>query len=92
MQTVKIMNSSDLTAAKFLIYLFISVDLLLLNLHNREASRKFHMQLEILSCLGYGPQSLNVKGFDVQAKVNAFYQLALLSNNLSLMSYQVVFT
>ena len=50
------------------------------------------MQLEILSCLGYGPQSLNVKGVDVQAKVNAFYQLALLSNNLSLMSYQVVFT
>ena len=50
------------------------------------------MQLEILSCLGYGPQSLNVKGFDVQAKVNAFYQLTLLSNNLSLMSYQVVFT
>ena len=30
-QTVKIMNSSDLTAAKFLIYLFISVDLLLLS-------------------------------------------------------------
>ena len=45
------------------------------------------MQLEIPSCLGYGPQSLNVYGFDAQAKINIFYQLALLSNNLVLMSY-----
>ena len=45
------------------------------------------MQLEIPSCLGYGPQSLNVYGFDAQTKVNGFYQLALLSNNLALMSY-----
>ena len=45
------------------------------------------MQLEIPSCLGYGPQSLNVYGFDAQAKINIFYQLALLSNNLALMSY-----
>ena len=45
------------------------------------------MQLEIPSCLGYGPQSLNVYGFDAQAKINAFYQLAPLSNNLVLMSY-----
>ena len=37
------------------------------------------MQLEITSCLGYGPQSLN---FDAQAKINIFYQLALLCNNL----------
>ena len=45
------------------------------------------MQLDIPSCLGYGPQSLNVYGFDAQAKINIFYQLALLSNNLVLMSY-----
>ena len=45
------------------------------------------MQLEIPSCLGYGPQNLNVYVFDVQAKINDFYQLALLSNNLVLMSY-----
>ena len=45
------------------------------------------MQLEIPSCLGYGPQSLKVYDFDAQAKVNVFYQLALLSNNLVFMSY-----
>ena len=45
------------------------------------------MQLEIPSCLGYGPQSSNVYGFDALTKVNVFYQLALLSNNLILMSY-----
>ena len=45
------------------------------------------MQLEIPSCLGYGPQYLNVYGFDAQAKINVFYQLALVSNNLVLMSY-----
>ena len=39
------------------------------------------MQLEIPSCLGYGPQSLNVYGFDAQPKINNFYQLDLLSNN-----------
>ena len=39
------------------------------------------MQLEILSCLGYIPQSLNVYGFDAQAKINDFDQLDLLSNN-----------
>ena len=45
------------------------------------------MQLEILSCLEYGPQSLNVNGFDTQAKIYDFYQLALLFNNLVIMSY-----
>ena len=30
------------------------------SLHNREASRKLHMQLEIPSCLGYGPVSSKV--------------------------------
>ena len=45
------------------------------------------MQLEIPSCLGYGPQSLNVYGFDAQTKINVFYQLALLSNNFVLMPY-----
>ena len=45
------------------------------------------MQLKIQSCLGYGPQSFNVCGFDAQAKINVFYQLALVSNNLVLMSY-----
>ena len=46
-----------------------------------------HMQLEIPSCLGYDPQSLNLYSFDAQAKIYDFYQLALLSNNLVLMSY-----
>ena len=45
------------------------------------------MQLEIPNFLGYGLQILNVYGFDAQAKINDFYQLALLSNNLVLMSY-----
>ena len=45
------------------------------------------MQLEIPNCLGYGLQILNVYSFDAQAKINDFYQLALLSNNLVLMSY-----
>ena len=45
------------------------------------------MQLEIPSCLGYGPQRLNGYGFDAQTKINFFHQLALLSNNLVLMSY-----
>ena len=40
------------------------------------------MQLEIPSCLGYSPESLNVYGFDAQTKINAFYQLALPSKNL----------
>ena len=31
------------------------------------------MQLEITSCLGYGPQSLNVYGFDALTKINVFY-------------------
>ena len=39
------------------------------------------MQLEIPSCLGIGPQILNVYGFDARAKINDSYQLALLSNN-----------
>ena len=30
---------------------------------------------------------LNVQGVDAQAKINDFYQLALLSNNLVLISY-----
>ena len=30
------------------------------------------MQLEIPSCLGYDPQSLNVYGFDTQTKINVF--------------------
>ena len=42
---------------------------------------KLHVQLEIPSCLGYGPQSLNIYGFDAQAKINYFYQLTLLSSN-----------
>ena len=42
-------------------------------LHNKEGSRKFHMQLGILSWLGYVTQSLNVKDFDAQAKINIFY-------------------
>ena len=33
---------------------------------------KLHMLVKILSCLGYGPQSLNVYGFDVQAKMSVF--------------------
>ena len=33
------------------------------------------MQLEIPSCLGYGPQSFNLHGFDAQAKIIDFYQL-----------------
>ena len=33
---------------------------------------KLHVQLEIPSCLGYGPQSLNVYGFDAQTKINVF--------------------
>ena len=41
------------------------------------------MQLEILCCLEYGPQRLKVYA---QAKIIAFYQLALLFNNLVLMS------
>ena len=45
------------------------------------------MELEIQGCLGYDPQSLNVYSFDAQAKTNVFYQLALVSNNLVLMSY-----
>ena len=45
------------------------------------------MQLETPSCLGYGSQSLSVYGFDAQTQINVFNQLALLSNNLALMSY-----
>ena len=45
------------------------------------------MQLEVPNCLGYGPQSLNIYGFNTQSKINVFYQLAVLSNNLVLMSY-----
>ena len=30
------------------------------------------MELEILSCLVYVPQSLNVCGFDAQTKINVF--------------------
>ena len=37
--------------------------------------------------LGYGAKSLNVQGFDAQAKISVFSQLALLSNNIKLMSY-----
>ena len=39
------------------------------NLHNREALKKLQMQLEIPSCLGYGPKSFNVQGFYAQAKI-----------------------
>ena len=45
------------------------------------------MHLEIPSGLGYDLQSLNVYGFDAQAKIIFFYRLALLSKNLVLMSY-----
>ena len=37
-----------------------------------------------LFSLEYGPQSLNVYGFDALTKINVFYQLAQLSNNLLL--------
>ena len=57
------------------------------NLHNWENLWKLHIQLEILSYLAYGPKILNMQGFDAQAKINIFYQLVLLSNNLVLMSY-----
>ena len=57
------------------------------NLHNREALKKLQMQLEIPSCLGYGPKSFNVQGFYAQAKINIFYQLPLVSNNFVLISY-----
>ena len=30
------------------------------------------MQLEIPSCLGYGPKSFDVKDYDAQAKTNFF--------------------
>ena len=30
------------------------------------------MQLEILSCLGYGPQNFNVQSYDAQAKTTVF--------------------
>ena len=60
-------------------------------LHKFTKQGKLHMLLEIPSCLGYGPQSINVYGFDAPAKINNFFQLALLSNNLVLMSYLVVF-
>ena len=39
--------------------------------------RRLRIQLEIPSCLGYGPKS-----FDARIKINVLYQLALLSNNL----------
>ena len=45
------------------------------------------MQLKILSCLGYGPKTFKVQGYDAQAKTSVFIQLTLLSNNLVLMSY-----
>ena len=54
---------------------------------NWENLWKLHIQLEILSYLAYGPKSLNMQGFDTQAKIDIFYQLVLLSNNLVLMSY-----
>ena len=45
------------------------------------------MQLEIPSCLGHGPKSFHVQGYDVQDKTNVFSQLTLLSNNLVSTSY-----
>ena len=42
------------------------------NLHNREALRKFHIQLEIPSCLEYGPKSFNLQGYNAHAIVNVF--------------------
>ena len=42
------------------------------------------MQLEIPSCLGYGPKSFKVSGHDALVKTNVFSQLTLLSNNLVL--------
>ena len=46
------------------------------------------MQLEILSCLGYGPKSFNLQGYDAQAKLYVYIsQLAMLSNNHVLKSY-----
>ena len=44
------------------------------------------MQLEILSCSGYGTKSFNLWGFDAQCKIT-FDQLALLSNDPILMPY-----
>ena len=45
------------------------------------------MQLEILSCLGYGPKRFNVQGYDGQAKTNVFSQSTPVSDNLVLASY-----
>ena len=56
----------------------------LTNLHKNKtgALRKLPMQIEIPSCLGYGQD-----GYDAQAKINVFYQLTLLSNDLVFISY-----
>ena len=54
--------------------------------------RKLDIYLEIMSYLGYAPKSLNVQGFNAQAKINFFYRLVLLSNRLLLMSYKMIFT
>ena len=35
------------------------------------------MHLEILNCLGYDPQSLNVHGFDPRAKIFFFFFLPI---------------
>ena len=48
-----------------------------------EALRKLHMQLEVPSCLRYGPKSLHMH----MLKLTFFDQLPLLSNNHVLMSY-----
>ena len=57
------------------------------------------MQLEIPSCLGFGPKSFNRWGYDAQAKISVFFlpiinintnintNFTLLSNNHTLMSY-----
>ena len=49
------------------------------------------MQLEIPSCLRYGPKSFSLQGYDSKAKISDFYQLTLLSNNHVLMLYFVIF-
>ena len=33
------------------------------------------MQLEIPSCLGHGPKSFHVQGYDVQDKTNVFFPI-----------------
>ena len=43
---------------------------------NRGALWKLPMQLEIASCLEYGPESFNLKGCDAHAKINVFLPIS----------------